>query len=266
MLTLDEQLLFVTGGVECESVVLRDVAFSAFRSDALRIGDALVYLQSRANLVAISLRAPTDATDWSELLAIRHPQLGPRTGLRALRRALVGTAGDPLLVYSIYDAIYRFVGRGERVVRYPEWKAGGARMSMTYRVVPAPWGVEHAIDGLVGTRLMNLDIALRLAEDGSSQAVEITAMDIPLGTRIRLGSALAAWRQPTLQVVGVTSSPELGPIAPTPSVGASFELLAEVRVDRWLLGLRAGHKSVGYSPGMAYGGGITCSVTAAVAL
>lgn len=260
--TPDEDLLLTLGGLEAAELEVRDVAFTGFRSDALRQADVLIYSVGRLHLISMLVREESDAYRFYDQLTARYGADESAVRQELTTAALLGLI-DPLLIYGWYTSIARFLIQGERVHEYPALHLGEAvRLSASYRPLPVPWGVEHQLEAMLGGEHGNAATRVRIGNgiEQGSVAASLEVRDLPVAERLSLGARVEVWNQPPLMLardldglaggqptVGVLG---VGSLAGRASlVGGAAEVTGEYRLERWLWGLTVGGKSEGLQVG-----------------
>lgn len=149
-ITPDEATIVALAGQRVQALQQRHLAFVEFRADELRRGDAVLY----AGNVALEVGQMLVAHDVD--LAASAQRVRPAVYRKPYLIGLPFELLDPMLLYSLYVGGYRYLVRGERAAPFPEAHFGRWRVSATSRIVPVPWGVEHHLDLLLGSRAPGL--------------------------------------------------------------------------------------------------------------
>ncbi|MBA2542277.1 MAG: hypothetical protein H0V17_21730, partial [Deltaproteobacteria bacterium] len=180
--TADETALFHLGGLEAQEVQLRSLALTAFRARTLSRGDALLYLTGALETLTYVARDDGDVALFYDHLRARYGE-DERSSRRATGLSAVLAVADPLFVFSLYGYFYRYLGRGDRALPYPTLAVGGADLALTNRLLLVPWGREHQLTALIGTRAATAAVTIGIGEGpgGSSASLSLDVADVPLG-------------------------------------------------------------------------------------
>ncbi len=251
--TVDETALFYLGGLEAQEVQLRSLAFTAFRARTLSRGDALLYTTAALEPLTYVARDDGDVALFYGHLRDRYGE-DVRASRRATRLSAALAVADPLFVVSVYGYFYRYLGRGDRVLPYPSLSVGGVELSLTNRLLLVPWGREHQLTTLLGTRGGNAAITIGVGEGpgGSSASLCLDVADVPLTDHLFAVGQLQLALQPPLAVIHQNASVGvLGP--PMPDVRTAGGVVGlEYVSGRWVFGARLGGKTAGYQVGKPY--------------
>ena len=270
--TLDENALYVLGGLEAQNLQQHDLAFTAFRARKLARGDALLYLTVSIEVTAYTARSSGDIEGYYAHLEDRY--LANRViERRRTRASAVVAAADPLFLASLYAYFYRYLVSGERAIGYPMIKVGGIDLSLTEGMRLVPWGREHELTIMGGAPFANAASTFVVGEGpgGSSFAWTLRAADIPLARGVFATSQVHVARQPRLGVVDRDELPQnvgmlgAGALARRRTVFAG-KAGVEYRHGPWAFGGHLGWKTEGYVPGASYFAGWTGALTLATRL
>lgn len=255
----DESMIVNLGGLQTQATQQRDLAFTVFRSGVLGRGDALLYAGNALTKIA-QIFGARDLDRVASVIATRR-RLDASRYRGALRFSAIGELSDPLLWYAIYAVGFRYLVRGDRELPFPAPRLGGARVWLTSRVLPVPWGVEPHLDALVSAGSFDADVALRpgFGPGGGSFGFQVDMRGVRVLRVLRLGLGVAGWLQPGLQIEAEVGPPVAGapfldfgfapavPGKPVPArvLGGAAHVDLEVHHEGWFLGTRLGVKSVG---------------------
>ncbi|MDF2695683.1 MAG: hypothetical protein K0S65_4066, partial [Labilithrix sp.] len=222
------------------------------RTGSLRRGEALIYSSMSLTHAAQTLLGG-DLEGASNL--VRPLYRGDPIGYRATARgALALDLVDPMLLYSLYASVYRWLAHGERVAPAPAVELGGARFLATSRTLPVPWGVEHQLHLLAAWPWATFDLALRTGVGArESFGVDLATFDWRFLRVMRAGAELAMWIQPLVTSVATLGPPTIvtlfgsgnDDVRRRTSTGGAARILLEVDRPWWSLGTRLGWKSAG---------------------
>lgn len=256
-LSADEHDLIGLGGLQAQEALQRHLAFTAFRAGVLRRGEAVLYTSNALTHMA-QVFVGNDIRQHITYLERRFDAVSDDERLR-VDAALAFDAIDPLLLYSVYVAGYRYLLRGDRVAPYPFVPLGDWRLSATSRTMVVPWGVEHQLDVLLGAPWANMDLTLRTGggPGGGSVGLEAALQDLKLLPVLHLGAMVSLWSQPGLQIEGEgdridVAYPFPTSIAPPPRYevpdqlyGMGGSLLLEFHQPSYFIGTQLNAKSAG---------------------
>ena len=218
----DASLAFGFGGIEASYVTAYWTNLQLTASGGqIHMMDALVYLASKGNYVdsfladdpATKLGGGTsnDVGAYIGQLADRFNRFTPaeRTAVaHRLRTAYLWNYADPTLFWSLGVSLYEGIGRGRRVTTMPLPRVAGHFAYLVPRFSLSPFGAEHYVDLFVapekvtdGRRWVG-NVYARAGSSGLASYVGAGArvLDVPIGSRVRLGGELDVWRQPVVDL------------------------------------------------------------------
>jgi hypothetical protein len=203
-----ELLAISAGGMEANGVAADRIATAAVDRRILRARDAMRYLEMRLDtaryVLGTSDTPEAPGHDVSDFV-LTYNALAADAGTaplkpHALRREVLVTFADPMIVYSAY-AIGRYLAVGDTRTTVPMLRIGAVRMlpSLIYRLTPfgTEWGIGSALAW--GEHGGWIEFRSGRATRSSPWGGGVRDADLAAWRRWRFSlSAAELWRQPPL--------------------------------------------------------------------
>lgn len=189
-ISTDEATVVDLAGQRVQVLQQRHLALSAFRAGELTRGDAVLYVGNAALAMAQAIGAEDIAN------AARGRGLDAGVYRRPYLASLPLVFLDPVFLASLYLGAYRYLVRGDRTGVFPSFRLPGGRFAVTSRVSPVPWGVEHNLDLLFGTRSLTVDLTVRTGLGSGSYGIDLSLLDYPITRVLRGGMSVSVFTHP----------------------------------------------------------------------
>ena len=252
-LSQSEKMAFVTGGMEANSILAKEVRSGWLESQTIDSREAHLYLFSSFDQTEYILdtKRKGDKTFSSGhdvmnyINGINQWYQKPVLTPHKLRQRAIIDFLDPYLFYSFYS-LGQYVVEGNHTWEYPMISIGEYRYLPLMRTALAPYGSEYQLINLIKSPEYVIQATLRYGNTGGrhSSGLGIEVANLFTSDLLRLDGKADLWNQPKLFVQNAAAAKS--------KMGGALSVIGRYRVvDKIDLVGQAGYKTTGFMQGEA---------------